>query len=95
MVCSVPAVVQVQPRGAWQERVRSDVAQHRPDWSRYFKAPKNVYLPVPLGQEEQARRCGARRGHKGSLCCLYEAKALDRLREFLPLGYRASSEGLL
>ena len=68
--------------------MRADVAQHRPDWSPHFKAPKNVYLPVSPGVEERARLCGARRGNKGSLCCLYEATGLDRLREFLPLGYR-------
>ena len=73
---------------AWQEHTRADVAQHRPDWSPHFKAPKNVYLPVSPEEEERARLCGARRGNKGSLCCLYEATGLDRLREFLPLGYR-------
>ena len=40
---------------AWQEHMRADVAQHRPDWSPHFKAPKNVYLRVSPGEEERAR----------------------------------------
>ena len=68
--------------------MRADIAQHRPEWSPHFKAPKKVYLPLSPGDEERAMLCGAKRGYKGSLFCLYEAKTLNRLREFLPLGYR-------